>query len=133
MISFRNTLHFLSRARKPGEWLALLLLCVELEIPAALLVLGLLMAACRPLTVMAVSPSGPPEYQLGWEDGCDSALSAEGSWEYKVMYGYKKRHELAAHEQYKVAWNEGFAYCRFALSTSQAPGRWDSIGLGKGF
>lgn len=93
----------------------------------------LLLAGCRPLLLQTIDPSGPPEYQLGWEDGCDSGLSAEGDWTYKIMYGFKKRSEMAANDQYKQGWNEGFTYCRFALDTAQTPGDWRAVGLGDGF
>ncbi|NBX03613.1 MAG: hypothetical protein EBR02_06090 [Alphaproteobacteria bacterium] len=93
----------------------------------------LLLGGCRPLTLYAVDPGGPPEYQLGWEDGCDSGLSAEGGWYYKVIYGFKKRPEMSANDQYKQGWNEGFTYCRFALDSSQQPGDFKDVGLGGGF
>lgn len=96
---------------------------------AALMALG----GCRPTWVQFVDPSGTPEYTLGWEDGCDSGLSAEGDWTYKVMFGFKKRPEMAANDQYKQGWNEGFSYCRFSLGASKAPGRWEDIGMGSGF
>ena len=92
----------------------------------------LLMGGCRPLWLQVVDPPGPPEYQLGWEDGCDSGLSAEGGWDYKVMYGFKKRPEMSSNDQYKQGWNEGFTYCRYSLDTSQTAGRWEDIGLGNG-
>jgi hypothetical protein len=89
------------------------------------------LSACRPMWLMTVNPSGPPEYQLGWEDGCDSGLSAEGSWYYKMTYGFKKRPEMAASDQYKQGWNEGFTYCRFALAASKAgDASWSSVGMG---
>ena len=93
----------------------------------------LLIGGCRPLLLNTVDPGGPPEYQLGWEDGCDSGLSAQGDWTYKIMYGFKKRAELAANDQYKQGWNEGFTYCRFSLAESQTPGDFKSIGFGGGF
>jgi hypothetical protein len=80
-----------------------------------------------------VDPTGPPEYQLGWEDGCDSGLSAEGGVEYKLMYGFKKRPEMAASDQYKQGWNEGFTYCRFSVAASKTKSDWEDIGLGSGF
>lgn len=89
----------------------------------------LLATSCRPLMLNALSnPVGSPEYQLGWEDGCDTGLSAEGGWEYKALYGFKKRPEMAANEQYKQAWNEGFSYCRFSLANSNKPGKFEDIG-----
>lgn len=80
-----------------------------------------------------VDIQGPPEYKLGWEDGCDSGLSSEGGWDYKMMYGFKKRPEMAANEQYKQAWNEGFSYCRFSLAASKESKDFKGIGLGGGF
>ena len=98
------------------------------------LVLVLLaIGGCRPMLLQTVDPSGPPEYQLGWEDGCDTGLSAEGGWTYKMMYGFKKRTELAASDQYKQGWNEGFTYCRFSLASSEAGSSFKDIGMGGGF
>lgn len=77
----------------------------------------LLASACRPLPLMFVGPEGPSEYRLGWEDGCDTGMSAEGSPIYKMMYGFKKRPELNDNDLYKLGWNEGFTYCRFSLSS----------------
>ena len=94
----------------------------------------LCMAGCRPFWInAAVDPQGPPEYKLGWQDGCDSGLSAEGGWDYKLMYGYKKRPEMASNEQYKGGWKEGFDYCRFSLASSKQSGSFEDIGLGSGF
>lgn len=81
--------------------------------------LVLLTGSCRPLHLSFIDPPGPPEYKLGWEDGCDSGLSAEGGWDYKMMYGFKKRPEMASNDQYKQGWNEGFTYCRFSIATTQ--------------
>lgn len=83
----------------------------------AFLSLGL--ASCRPVMLYYVAPDGPPEYQLGWQDGCDSGLSAQGDWTYKAMYGFKKRPEMAESETYKQGWGEGFTYCRFSLAATQ--------------
>ena len=62
-----------------------------------------------------IEPSGPPEYKLGWQDGCDSGLSSQGGMLMKMAYGFKKRPEMGDNELYKTAWNEGFSYCRFSL------------------
>lgn len=75
------------------------------------------------MMLYAVEPEGPGEYKLGWEDGCDSGLSAEGGPIYKMTFGFKKRPEMASNDQYKQGWNEGFTYCRFSLaSMNAAPG-----------
>lgn len=89
--------------------------------------------SCRPMWLQTVDPAGPPEYQLGWEDGCDSGISAEGGWTYKLMYGFKKRVELATSDQYKQGWNEGFTYCRFSFASSESGNSFSDVGLGGGF
>ena len=106
---------------------------MQLKRVFVVLSLFVLPTSCRPLYLNTVDPTGPPEYQLGWEDGCDTSLGAEGEWYYKVMYGFKKRPEMAANDQYKQGWNEGFTFCRFSLAHSQQPGSFEDIGLGNGF
>jgi len=76
-------------------------------------ILALSVSGCRPGILYFVNPSGPKEYRLGWEDGCDTGLSAEGGPIYNMVYGFKKRPEMGSNELYKQAWNEGFTYCRF--------------------
>lgn len=76
-------------------------------------------ASCRPIELYYVKPAGAPEYQLGWQDGCDSGLSAEGGLVNKMLYGFKKRPEMGNSEQYKQGWNEGFTYCRFVLAKNE--------------
>src|ERR1700685_581200 len=93
----------------------------------------LLVAGCRPFWIQTGDVPGPPEYKLGWQDGCDSGLSAEGGWGYKLMYGFKKRTEMASNDQYKTGWGDGFNYCRFSLAASKGGGSFEDIGLGNGF
>ena len=71
--------------------------------------------ACRPPSLYFVQPSGPPEYKLGWEDGCDTGLSAQQGAVAKALYGFKKRPEMLDNSVYNSAWNEGFTFCRFSL------------------
>ena len=80
----------------------------------AVLLLGT--ASCRPMELYFVKPQGPPEYQLGWQDGCDTGISADAGYVAKMMYGFNKRPELGSSEEYKQGWNEGFTYCRFVSS-----------------
>lgn len=80
----------------------------------------LLVSGCRPLSMWYVTPEGPPEYQLGWQDGCDTGFSAEDEgYLYRAMYGFKKRPEMMENETYNKAWNEGFNYCRYMLDSHQ--------------
>jgi hypothetical protein len=87
----------------------------------ALLFLIVALGACRPTSLFYITPEGPREYQLGWQDGCDTGLSAHDTFIYKIMYGFKKRPEFGNNDQYKTGWNEGFSYCRFSID-SQSKG-----------
>lgn len=82
-----------------------------------LALLALCLTGCRATALYLVKPSGPPEYQLGWEDGCDTGSAAQGSFMDRMAFGFKKRPELGNNELYKQAWNEGFTYCRFTAGT----------------
>ena len=80
-----------------------------------MLVVLMLVAGCRPPSLYFVKPAGTPDYKLGWEDGCDTGLSAQQGGVAKALYGFKKRPEMADNTTYNSAWNEGFTYCRFSL------------------
>ena len=86
-----------------------------------ILLLSLLaLSACKPTALWLVDPEGPPEFKLGWQDGCDTGLSAQDKDNlYRILYGYKKRPEMLDNELYKQGWNEGFSYCRFAYAATQ--------------
>ncbi len=88
---------------------------------ASAAVLGLL-GGCRPPDLYYNEPQGPPEYQLGWQDGCDTGISAQGGVIYKFWFGFKKRPEMGNNELYKQGWNEGFSYCRFVIATHPGSG-----------
>ncbi|TAE82361.1 MAG: hypothetical protein EAZ74_02380 [Alphaproteobacteria bacterium] len=77
-----------------------------------LIICAFLVASCRPAPLYYVEPQGPPEYQLGWQDGCDTGISSKSGFLYKIMYGFRKRPEFGNNELYKIAWNEGHTYCQ---------------------
>jgi hypothetical protein len=77
----------------------------------------LALSGCRPSMMYWVAPEGPAEYQLGWQDGCDTGISAQGGYMYQAVFGFKKRPEMGENDQYKQGWNEGFTYCRFVMDT----------------
>lgn len=70
----------------------------------------LLIAACRPMPYYFENPDGPPDYQLGWQDGCDSKLSQAPGF-YKMLHGFKKRPEMIDNNLYNQGWSNGFFYC----------------------
>lgn len=69
-----------------------------------------LVIGCRPLPYYIETPEGPPDYQLGWQDGCDSKLSAAPGF-YKVLHGFKKRPEMLDNNLYNDGWSRGYFYC----------------------
>ncbi len=78
------------------------------------------LGSCRPVSTWFATPDGPPEYQLGWQDGCDTGLSAQGDYRYRAIYGFKKRQEMLENDLYKNGWNEGFTYCRYVIASEQS-------------
>jgi hypothetical protein len=86
-----------------------------------LLMLLLPLTSCRPFPLYFEKPGGPPDYQLGWQDGCDTGVGVEGSMITRNMFGFKKRPEMYDNPLYQSGWNEGFTYCRFVASKSWAP------------
>ena len=96
---------------------------------ALLLGAAVAFSGCRPLSLQMIEPEGPAEYQLGWQDGCDTGLSADSAMFYKMMYGFKKRPEMGANDLYKQGWNEGFTYCRFTSGAiNSSSGDWSKTG-----
>ena len=88
-------------------------------------VLVLFMASsCRPLNLLAVQPAGPPEYRLGWEDGCDTGVSSVSGIFAKAVYGHRKRPEMSQSEFYNQGWSEGFHYCRFSVTETRNNPEW---------
>lgn len=85
-----------------------------------LLLAGVALGSCRPVSTWFATPDGPPEYQLGWQDGCDTGLSAQGDYRYRAIYGFKKRPEMLENDLYKNGWNEGFTYCRYVIASEQS-------------
>jgi hypothetical protein len=77
--------------------------------------------SCRPLPLYFEKPGGPPDYQLGWQDGCDTGVGVEGGALTRGAFGFKKRPELHDNALYNSGWNEGFTYCRFYTSKAWAP------------
>lgn len=72
-------------------------------------------AGCRPMPYYFHKPEGPTDYQLGWEDGCDSKLS-QGDAVYRLVYGYKKRPEMMDNQLYNSGWTNGWFYCTWTPS-----------------
>jgi hypothetical protein len=73
---------------------------------AALGGLGLLAACTTPMFTM---PPGPPEYRVGFHEGCDAGYSYAGSPFYQQV---ELTQPPASNELYAAGWQEGFARCQ---------------------
>lgn len=81
-----------------------------------LILITVLVAACtNPGRVMKAEmpKNSPPDYQLGWQDGCESGLGSSytNSW-YKTFHSYKKDIRRLTNQMYVVGWDDGNRYCR---------------------
>ena len=56
-------------------------------------------------------PPGPPIYQQGFRDGCESGFSGYGASGTKLFYKWKQDPELAANKVYYQIWKDAYAYC----------------------
>ncbi len=54
---------------------------------------------------------GPPEFQMGYQDGCESALSAYGNTLMKTSYSLRKRPEYQYNNMYNQVWRDAWNYC----------------------
>ncbi len=62
---------------------------------------------------MGTTPEGPPLYQKGWNEGCDSGLAAYGNGRYKVSYTFTQDWRLVENKEYYGGWKQGYGYCRW--------------------
>jgi hypothetical protein len=56
-------------------------------------------------------PPGPPIYQQGWMDGCESGFSGYGNNFDKVFHTWKQDPELAQNSVYYRIWKDAYGYC----------------------
>lgn len=61
---------------------------------------------------LGTTPEGPPEFQKGWEDGCDSGLYIYGGGAYRGGYKYTQDINMANNPEYYKAWKDAYNYCR---------------------
>lgn len=61
---------------------------------------------------MAGTPDGPPQFQRGWEDGCESGMATESNTYYKSFYKFKQDPYAVTDPMYYGAWFDAFRYCR---------------------
>lgn len=66
-------------------------------------------------------PPGPPEYQKGWSDGCESGANAYASSLYKVFKAFEFRYDASLRKDkiYSQVWKDAFLYCSIFWERTQ--------------
>ncbi len=86
----------------------------------------------KPANLNMVPPKGPPEYEQGWKDGCQSGWKAYATQFNKVWGSYKQDPILAQNPVYYQVWKDAYSYCSvYALSIGEH-GLMDYDGDGRG-
>jgi hypothetical protein len=62
--------------------------------------------------LMSNKVEGSPEFQAGWEHGCESGFATYGTAIYKMAYSFKQEYSMMDNRDYDVAWHEAFDFCR---------------------
>ncbi len=66
-------------------------------------------------------PPGPPEYQQGWSDGCESGANAYSNTVYKTFKAFEFRMDpkLRSNKFYYQVWKDAFLYCSIFWERTQ--------------
>ncbi len=56
--------------------------------------------------------NGPPEFQQGFKDGCETGYGAWGNIFAHTFYGWKQDPILAQNPAYQQIWIDAYSYCR---------------------
>jgi hypothetical protein len=67
----------------------------------------------QPNSLDLTPPVGPPEYQQGWSDGCESGAQAYANSVYKTFKAFEFKYDtkLARNNMYQQIWKDAFIYC----------------------
>lgn len=74
----------------------------------------------KPVHLDMTPPDGPPEYQQGYVDGCNSGWKAYTTTFNKVWGKYEQDPYLAQNPVYYQIWKDAYAYCSaYAMSNGE--------------
>lgn len=74
----------------------------------------------KPSSLDMKPPPGPPEYQKGWVDGCNSGWKGYGTTFNKVWGKFEQDPELAQNPVYYQVWKDAYAFCSaYAMSNGE--------------
>lgn len=65
----------------------------------------------KPATLVMKPPPGPPEYEQGWLDGCESGYSGYGNSTNKQFHTWRQDPILAQNPVYYQIWKDAYWYC----------------------
>lgn len=84
------------------------------------------MAWGRPASLTMEPPPGPPIYQQGFKDGCESGYSGYANNFNKLFYTWKQDPQLSKDPVYYKIWKDGYWYCAaYAMMVgSHGHGNW---------
>jgi hypothetical protein len=77
----------------------------------------------KPASLDIDPPEGPPEYQQGWLDGCESGMAAYSDALPKSFKAFKLKQDpnLRNNKMYYQIWKDAFLYCAIFL---EATNKW---------
>ena len=65
----------------------------------------------KPTELDMEPPPGPPIYQQGFRDGCESGLSGYSSGGNKFFWKWKQDPQLSENKIYYQIWKDAYSYC----------------------
>lgn len=98
---------------------------IKKDIPLYTAFTFLMLAACdptKPVSLDLTPPPGPPEYQQGFKDGCESGISGYGTPFYKTFHRVRQDPVLSQNPVYYQIWKDAYAYCRTYVMTQKTHG-----------
>lgn len=77
------------------------------------------------------APDGPPIYQQGYRDGCESGFKGYGTHYNKVWWSFKQDEKYRNDPVYYQIWKDAYAHCAaYAMSAGQQDlGNYDRMGV----
>lgn len=74
----------------------------------------------KPYTLDFTPPPGPPEYQQGWSDGCETGMHSYTNALAKFVGAYKMKQDpnLVNNNVYYQIWKDAFLYCAIYMEAN---------------
>jgi hypothetical protein len=75
----------------------------------------------KPYSLDLTPPPGPPEYQQGWSDGCESGMLSYSNALAKTfrVFELKQDPRLRENKMYYQVWKDAFLYCSIFIEATR--------------